>query len=111
VSFFFKQIGEWAPCPPEDWHGMGPQGTPPQLAVGPNGETAGGFIGKGVAAEREREGWRPVVFVGKREAGHLLDGKAYTEFPVPAKPLPTKGVRAAGHVVAGVREHVEADAL
>jgi hypothetical protein len=60
---------------------MGPQGSPRQLVVSPTGETAGGFIGKAFALEREAEGWRPMQFVGKGKAGRLLDGREYSEFP------------------------------
>lgn len=89
VAFFYKQHGEWAPCPPELWHGLGPVGNPAQLAIGPDGETAGGFIGKDVVSTREAQGWRPVMFVGKRAAGRWLAGELYSEFPTPALPVPS----------------------
>jgi len=82
VPFFFKGWGEWAPCPDEEWHGLGPTGRPKQLCVSLDGKhTAGGFMGKVFAAQMEAEGWRPAQRIGKREAGHLLDGREHREFP------------------------------
>jgi protein gp37 len=81
VPFFFKQWGSWAPCPEEDWHGLGPTGFPKQLAISPEGKTAGGFIGDKFAKQREAEGWRPITCVGKKRAGRELDGRTWNELP------------------------------
>lgn len=84
TPFFFKQWGEWAPCPDDEWTGMGPYGKPYQIALSPEGDRCGGFLGKGAAAEREREGWRPMQRIGKKAAGRELDGRTWDETPAVA---------------------------
>jgi protein gp37 len=81
VAFFFKQWGEYAPCPSADWHGLGPVGKPKQYAMSPSGELCGGFLGKDFADQREAEGWRAVQLLGKHAAGRLLDGREWNELP------------------------------
>lgn len=81
VPFFFKQWGEWEPCPQEFWHGLGPTGRPPQLAISPEGVTAGGFLSDRLARQKAEEGWKRVRRVGKRVAGRVLDGRTWDEFP------------------------------
>lgn len=81
VPFHYKQWGEWAPCAAADWHGRGPAGKPAQLAIGPDGRTAGGFLTDELALRREAEGWVPMARIGKTNAGRLLDGKLWNQYP------------------------------
>lgn len=81
AAFYFKQWGGWAPCPGEDWHGLGPAGKPPQLVIGSDGKTHGGWLGKVDTEEKEAEGWRTVQRIGKKAAGRELDGKTWEQTP------------------------------
>lgn len=81
MSFMFKQWGEWAPCTDEEWHGLGPHGTPRQMAMGPCGEKAGGFLSKALADQRKAEGWVPMSRAGKVAAGRILDGRTWDGIP------------------------------
>ncbi len=87
VGYVFKQWGEWGPCPSEAWHGLGPAGTPHQLAIGPQGDTAGGFLSQELTQQREREGWVPIQRLGKAVTGRLLDGQTWDD--PPTKPTAT----------------------
>lgn len=68
APFFFKQWGEWAPLVESE--GKWPVDSETCIRLGASGA-------------REAEGW-PMQRVGKKHAGHLLDGRAYHEFPVVA---------------------------
>ena len=81
VPFHFKQWGEWAPCPDDAWHGLGPVGKPKQMVIGRDGSTAGGFLSEDLARRREAEGWVPISRVGKHAAGRELDGRTWDQYP------------------------------
>ena len=85
VQFLFKQWGEHSPCPDGAWHGLGPVGKPPQLCIDPvTGDVAGGFLGD-LAEQRAAEGWAAMQRVGKHNAGRLLDGRTWDQYPEVAR--------------------------
>lgn len=81
VAYLFKQWGEWAPCPDDAWHGLGPDGRPPQLVIARSGETAGGFLTQELAGQRAAEGWEAMQRIGKAAAGNELDGRHWLQLP------------------------------
>ena len=73
IPFFFKQWGEYVPCSTKLVHGIKYDGV---IFVKPDGSLGTGddwFYGK--------ENTIPMDKVGKKQAGHLLDGIAYQQFP------------------------------
>ena len=84
VPFLFKQWGEWAPCSPDQWHGLGPNALPRQLVVSPSGrDSCSGFLSKTASAQAKADGWLPMQRIGKAAAGNELDGRKWLEIPRP----------------------------
>ncbi|PPQ38462.1 hypothetical protein CKO16_10705 [Rhodoblastus acidophilus] len=69
TAYFFKQWGEWAPA--GGWYEDHPVSLPLR-GLGPNGWTDDNEVL--VSTEY-------LARVGKRRAGHLLDGREHREFP------------------------------
>lgn len=79
VPFFHKQWGEWSPVnEPSDY---------PMCRVDPDGKwyTSDSATGRAMvhnAILRDKD-WQLMARVGKHEAGHLLDGQEWSQFPSP----------------------------
>ncbi len=88
VPFFFKQWGEWAPKASlsgvDDWNGAGKH-----TLVMPGGEFTARRgpdrpdpeFGLAAADLDGNDGAAAMAFIGRREAGRLLDGREWNEFP------------------------------
>lgn len=93
VPFFFKQWGEWAPCPVDRSGHCRPEPfTPHDGYVHPDGKGAkwpspGGF-GEYGPRELARRGFAPMAKFGKRTAGHLLDGIEHFNWPADPAGVP-----------------------
>lgn len=86
VPFFFKQWGEWRPpFPEEDFNtAFGRAGKPPAFLVGPDG-----LVHCYYPLDSQDDGWnpetsqyKPMLRIGKKAAGRMLDGKEWSEFPI-----------------------------
>lgn len=76
VPFFFKQWGEWSPPDTDQEYNTiaGRAGHPPAYLVSPDGT---------VHCTREASGKKaaPMIRVGKKIAGRMLDGRTWDEYP------------------------------
>ena len=80
VPFFFKQWGEWAEVPHEDYPGSPQMIEEGDVIVAANGQRE--IVGKDLSL-RELEGAGVAMRrVGKKAAGRLLDGREWNEMPV-----------------------------
>jgi protein gp37 len=82
VAYYFKQWGEWLPANQGPaWRDYENEICPHVLAV--NGALSHGdeLIGGGAKPR-----WAPLQRVGKARAGRLLDGREYSQFPLPQQP-------------------------
>lgn len=77
VPFFFKQWGEWLPCDEANGHQV--------CRVDPDGEwrTDDGYQAIAHNSILRDKGWYLMARVGKHNAGRLLDGVEWSEFPTP----------------------------
>ena len=71
IAYFFKQWGEWVPCE------MAPRGTDTSVVTS-SGELLSGSSVLDHSDDRNAE---IICRVGKRAAGHLLDGQAWQQVP------------------------------
>jgi len=88
TAFFFKQWGNWAQCWDDEWHGLGLDGKPQQVALSLTGQTSGGFLGEAHAAQKEAEGWLPMQRLDKHAAGRKIDGRTWDELPIKTEVTP-----------------------
>lgn len=79
VPFFFKQHGEWAPHRKPEWPADDVWRNPKRhcWVSSDNGKTKPFDAFNGI----DFDGWAHVSRVGKKEAGRLLDGREWSEFP------------------------------
>lgn len=82
TPFLFKQWGEWSPTWFEAHFHMGP--SMPDDPAGSGKSIAGTRVITGEYHDgRKHEELWPVIKVGKKEAGRLLDGRTWDEAPAP----------------------------
>lgn len=82
TPFLFKQWGEWSPTWFEAHFHMGP--SMPDDPAGTGESIAGTRVITGEYHDgRKHEELWPVIKVGKKEAGRLLDGRTWDGFPAP----------------------------
>ncbi|MGE3907929.1 MAG: phage Gp37/Gp68 family protein [Chloroflexota bacterium] len=83
VPFLFKQWGEWRPpAGAEPFNtAYGNAGKPPALLVSPDGSVSCFYPRDDTAKRPQDSVHKPMIRIGKRAAGRLLDGREHSEWP------------------------------